>query len=116
LDGKALFTEMLLLYTATHSDMEDSLLPVCSQGKEEAEPQRKRRKIKNDSDDGSSICKREATKKCRPLPVYQKPRPVVTKNFFAPLRAVPVEGVEECDETPYLDNNNEKGIHPPSYF
>jgi hypothetical protein len=44
LDGKALFTGMLQLYTATSREMEDSLLPECAQGKEEAEPHRKRRK------------------------------------------------------------------------
>jgi hypothetical protein len=100
LDGKLLFTGLLRLYTATHREMEESLLSECAQGIEEAEPHSKRRKRNNDSDDGSSISKREATEKCRPLPVYQKPRPVVTKNFFAPLRAVPMEGAEVCDETP----------------
>jgi hypothetical protein len=33
LGGKALFTGMLRLYTATHREMEDSLLPECAQGK-----------------------------------------------------------------------------------
>jgi hypothetical protein len=60
---------MLRLYTATHREMEDSLLPECAQGKEEAEPHRKRRKRNSDSDESSSINKREATEKCRPLPV-----------------------------------------------
>jgi hypothetical protein len=50
--------------------------------------------------------------KCRPLLVYQKPRPVVTKNFFAPLRVLPMEGAEVCDETPSSDNNVEKGKPP----
>jgi hypothetical protein len=50
---------------------------------------------------------------CTPLQVYQKPRPVVTKNFFAPLRAVPMEGEEVCDETPSSDNNLEKGRPSP---
>jgi hypothetical protein len=109
LDGKVLFTGMLRLYTATHREMKESLLPECAQGKEETEPHSKRRKRNNDSDYGSSVSKREATEKCRPLQVYQKPRPVVTKNFFAPLRAVPMEGAEVCDETPSSDNNLEKG-------
>jgi hypothetical protein len=60
---------------------------------------------KNDSDDSRSIIRRKATEKCRLLPVYQNPRPVVTYNFFAPLRSVPMEGTEVCDETPSLDNN-----------
>jgi hypothetical protein len=68
-DVKALFTGMLRLYTATHREMEDSLLPECAQGKEEAEPHSKRRKRKSDFDDGSSVSKREPTEKCRPLPV-----------------------------------------------
>jgi hypothetical protein len=93
--------------------MEDSLLPECAQGKEESEPHSKRRKSKNDFDDGSSISKREATEKYRPLLVYQKPRPVAKKNFFAPLRVVPIEGAEVCDETPSSDNNLEKGRPPP---
>jgi hypothetical protein len=93
--------------------MEDSLLPECAQGKEEAEPHSKRRKRNSDSDNGSSISKREATEKYRQLSVYQRPRPVVTNNFFAPLRAVPMEEAEMCDETPSLDNNLEKGRPPP---
>jgi hypothetical protein len=93
--------------------MEDSLLQECAQGKEEAVPHSKRRKRNSNSDDGSSISKREATEKCRPLPVYQKPRPVVTKNFFAPLRAIPMEGAEVCDEAPSSHNNLEKGRPPP---
>jgi hypothetical protein len=80
--------------------------------KEEAEPHSKRRKRNSDSDDGSSISKREATEKCRPLPVYQMPRPVVTKNFFAPLWAVPMKGAEVCDETSSSDNNLENGRPP----
>jgi hypothetical protein len=83
LDGKTLFMGMLQLYAAIHREMEDSLLPECAQGKEEAAPHSKLRKSNSDSDDGSSISKREATEKCRPLPVYQKTRPEVTKNFFA---------------------------------
>jgi hypothetical protein len=84
---------------------------VCTR-KKQAEPQSKRRKRNNDSDDGSSISKREATEKYTPLPVYQKRRPVVTKNYFAPLRAVPMQGEEVCDETPFLDNSLEKGRPP----
>jgi hypothetical protein len=93
--------------------MKESLLPECSQGKEEAEPHSKRRKRNNDSDDGSSISKREPTEKCRPLPVYQKPQPVIKTIFFAPLRAVPMEGAEVCDETPSSDNNFDNGRPPP---
>jgi hypothetical protein len=89
-------------YTQQHREMEESLLPECAQGKEETEPHSKRRKRNSD---GSSISKREATEKCRPLSVYQKPRPVVKENFFAPLRAVPMQGAEVCDETTSLDNN-----------
>jgi hypothetical protein len=37
---------------------------------------------------------------------------VVTKNFFAPLRAVLMEGAEVCDETPSSDNNLDKTDHP----
>jgi hypothetical protein len=39
-------------------------------------------------------------------------RPVVTKNLFAPLRAIPMEGAEMCGETPSSDNL-EKGRPPP---
>jgi hypothetical protein len=113
LDGKASFTGILRLYAAIHRETEESLLPECAQGKEEAEPHSKRRKRNSDCDDGSSISVREATEKCRPLPVYQKPRPVVTKNFFALLVAVPIEGAEVCDETPSSGNNLEKGRPPP---
>jgi hypothetical protein len=110
LDGKALFTGMLRLYAATHGEMEDSLLPECTQGKYEAAPHSKRRKPNSYSDHGSSISKREATEECRPLP---KPRPMVIKNFFAPRRAVPMEGVEMCGETPSSDNSLDKGRPPP---
>jgi hypothetical protein len=77
---------MLRLYAAIHKELKDRLLPECDQEKEEDAPHSRRRKRNSDSDDGSSIRKREATEKSRPLPVYQKPRLVVTKNFFAPLR------------------------------
>jgi hypothetical protein len=100
---------MLRLYAAIHREMEDSLLPECTQEKEEATPRNKRRKRNSDPDDGSSISKREATEKCRPLPVYQKPRSVVRNNFFDPLRAVPLVGAEVCGETPSSDNNLDKG-------
>jgi hypothetical protein len=46
LDGKALYTGMLRLYTATHREMEDRLLPECAQGKEEAAPRNTTKKIK----------------------------------------------------------------------
>jgi hypothetical protein len=49
LDGKALFTGMLRLYAAIHREMEDSLLSKCAQGKEEAVPHSKHRKINSDS-------------------------------------------------------------------
>jgi hypothetical protein len=98
LNGKALFTGMMRLYLAIHRELEDSLLPECAKGSEEDVPRSKRRKRNNDSDDGSSTGKREATDKSRSLPVYQKPRPVAIKNFFAPLRAVPMEGAEVSDE------------------
>jgi hypothetical protein len=38
---------------------------------------------------------------------------VVKKNFFAPLRAVSIEGAEVCGEPPSSDNNLEKGRLPP---
>jgi hypothetical protein len=38
---------------------------------------------------------------------------VVTKNAFAPLRAVPMQGAEVCGETPSSDNNLDKGRPPP---
>jgi hypothetical protein len=37
---------------------------------------------------------------------------VVTKNFFAPLRAVPMEGAEVCDEKPSSEHNLQKGRPP----
>jgi hypothetical protein len=37
---------------------------------------------------------------------------VVTENYFAPLRAVPMQGAEVCGETPSSDNNLEKGRPP----
>jgi hypothetical protein len=114
LDGKTLFTGMLRLYAAIQREMEDSLLPEYAQAKEEAAPRSKLRKRNSDSDDGSSISKKEATEKCRPLQVYQKPRPVLTSKFFPPLRAIPMEGAEVCDETPSSDNNLVKGRPPPT--
>jgi hypothetical protein len=38
---------------------------------------------------------------------------VVTKNYFAPLRAVPMEGVEVCEETPSSDKNLDKSRPTP---
>jgi hypothetical protein len=51
--------------------------------------------------------------KSRPLPVYQKPRPVAIKIFFAPLRAVPMEGAEVSDEASSSENTD-KGRPPPT--
>jgi hypothetical protein len=97
----------------THREMEDSLLPECAQRKEEAEPHSKGRKSNSDTDDGSSISKMEAREKCRPLPIYQRQRPVVRKNYYAPLMTVPMEGAEVCRETPFSDNSIEKCRPPP---
>jgi hypothetical protein len=85
---------MMRLYAAIHRELENSLLPECAKGSEEDVPHSKRRKRYSDSNDGSSTGKGEATDKSRPLPVYQKPRPVAIKNFFAPLRAVSMNGTE----------------------
>jgi hypothetical protein len=104
LDGKALFTGMMRLYAAIQRELVDSLLPECAKGSEEDVPHSKRRKRNSDSDEGSSTGKREATDKSRPLPVYQKSRPVAIKNFFAPLRAVPVEAAEVSDEASSSQN------------
>jgi hypothetical protein len=112
MDGKALFTGMMRLYAAIHRELEDSLLPVCAKKREEDVPRSKRRKRNSDSDDSSSTSKRDVTDKFRPLPVYQKPRPVATKNFFAPLRAVSMEGTEASDEGK-SSGNIDKGRPPP---
>jgi hypothetical protein len=112
LDGKALFTGMMRLYAAIHRELEDSLLPECAKGSEEDVPRSKRRKRNGESDDGSSTGKRKATDKSRPLSVYQKSRPVAIKNFFTPLRAVPMEGAEVSDEASYSENTD-KGRPPP---
>jgi hypothetical protein len=111
LNVKNLFNGMLPLHAASHREMDDSLLPECALGKEGPAPHSKRRKGNGDSDDCSSVSKR-GRQKCRPLPAYQKPRPVVTKNCFVPLRALSMEGAEVCDETPYSENNLEKGRQP----
>jgi hypothetical protein len=113
LDGKALFTGMLRLYATTHRELTESLLPECAQEKKRGRPRSRRRKRNSDSDDGS-ISKRKATDKPRQLPAYQKPRPVATKNYFAPLRAVPMEdaevnrllGVFSLRSTWFCDRNN----------
>jgi hypothetical protein len=55
------FTGMMRLYAAIHRELEDSLLPECAKGNEEDVPSSKRRKRHNDSDDGTSTGKREAT-------------------------------------------------------
>jgi hypothetical protein len=112
LDGKALFTGMMRLYAAIHRELEDSLLSECAKGSEEDVPRSKRPKRNNDSDNGSSIGKREATDKSRSLPVYQKPRPVAIKNVFVPLRVVPMEGAEVSDEASSSENID-KGRPPP---
>jgi hypothetical protein len=104
---------MLRLYAAIHKDMNDAPLPAETKGKEEVAPQSRCRKRNSDSDDSSSNGKKESTEISRPLPVYQKPRPVITKNFFAPLRAVPMDGEEKCDERKSSsDERLDKGRSP----
>jgi hypothetical protein len=105
---------MLRLYAAIHREIEDSLLLECDQGKEEAVPYSKCRERNSDYDDSSSISKREVMEKCRPLPVYQEPRPVVTQNFFALLRTVTMEDAEVCGKTPSSDNNLDKDRPRPT--
>jgi hypothetical protein len=104
LDGEALFTGMMRLYTAIHRELEDSLLQECDKGSEEDVPRSKRRKRNSDSDDSSSTSKRETMDKSRPLPDYQKLQPVVNKNPFTPLRAVSMDGTEASDEGQSSDN------------
>jgi hypothetical protein len=87
---------MVSLYATLNKEMRGSLLPECEQEKQKVVPHRKRRNGNSDSDDGSSISKKEEIENCEPLLFYKQPRPVVTKNFFAPLRAVPMEGAEVC--------------------
>jgi hypothetical protein len=87
LDGKALFTGMMRLYAAIHRELEDSLQPECAKASEEDVPRSKCRKGYSDSDDGSSTGKRKAMDKSRPLPVYQKPRPVAIR--ISSLRSGP---------------------------
>jgi hypothetical protein len=103
---------MMRLYAAIHRELEDSLLPECAKGSEEGVFHSKRRKRNSDSADGSSIGKGKATDKSRPLPVYHKPRPVAVKNFYAPFRAVPMEGAEISDEASSSENID-KGRPPP---
>jgi hypothetical protein len=94
--------------------MKDALLPDDAQEEEEVAPQSRRRKRDSKSDDGSSNSKKEVTEKCRPLPVYQKPRPVITKNFFAPLSPVPMEGEENATRANHLQTRvSTKVDHPP---
>jgi hypothetical protein len=103
---------MMRLYAAIHRELEDSLLPDCAKGSEEDVPRSKRRKRNNNSADGSSTGKGEATDKSRPLSAYQKPRPVATKNFYAPLRAVPMEVAEVSDEASSSENTDNGRPHP----
>jgi hypothetical protein len=112
LDGKALFTGMLRLYAAIHRELKESLLPECVKEKGEDAPHSRRRKRNSDSDD-ATISKREATDKSRQLPAYQKPRPVATKNYLTPLRAVPMEDAEVNAEDPTSDNHADKRQTPP---
>jgi hypothetical protein len=104
---------MLRLYAATHREIEDSLLPECAQVKEEAKPNSSHRKEIATLTTVEASVRGRRRKNIDSLPVYQKPRPLVRNNFFAPLMAVPMVGAEVCDETPYSDNNLEKEDHPP---
>jgi hypothetical protein len=83
-------------------------------GNEKVAPQSKRRERDSDTDDGSSVSKKEATEKSRPFPVYQKPRPVVTRDSFAPLTAVPMDGAEASNEGTSPTNETLDKGKPPS--
>jgi hypothetical protein len=67
LDGKTLFTRMLRLYAAMHREMKVTLQPEDKQGKFAS--QSKRRKRNSDSEDSSSVSKKEAPVKSRSIPV-----------------------------------------------
>ncbi|PNF27753.1 hypothetical protein B7P43_G12787, partial [Cryptotermes secundus] len=97
-----------------HRELVESLLPEPTQDTEDA-PHSRRRKRNSDSDDNgssSSSTKKEAKERSRPLLVYQKPRPVATKYFFAPLRSVPMDGAQS-GEGPSTEDNTGKGRPPP---
>jgi hypothetical protein len=52
----------------------------------------------SESDNESSVSKKEVPEKSRPLTVYQKPRPVVAGNSLPPLRAVLMDDEEASNE------------------
>jgi hypothetical protein len=96
-------------YTQQHTERWRTV-PCRSLAKEKRRlrPTAKGRKRNSESDDVSSVSKREKTEKFILLPVYQKPRPVVTKKFFAPPR------VRKCVTKHHLQTTIlKRADHPP---
>jgi hypothetical protein len=118
LDGKALFTAMLRLYTALHRELRHSVLPAEHKSTEEFREQRRRKR--NPSDD-----KAKKPKTSVPTPESRDPRlrpkgEVPTKNFFAPLRTAEmdlegtlVEGASETSHSETQQPVSSKAGRPP---
>jgi hypothetical protein len=97
-DCKALFTGMLRLYAAIHREKSDRVQAETNKVEEKVPTQSRRRKRYRDYEDDSSVSKKEAPEKSRPLPVYQNSRPVASRNFFVPLRIISMKGAEPSND------------------
>jgi hypothetical protein len=98
-----------------YTDMRGSLQPDRKDIEEQAATQNGRRKRGSDSEDDNNVSKKEAPE--RPLAVFHKSRLVATRNFFAPLRGIPMEsarpGNEGSSSTAHTKESPDKGTSPP---
>jgi hypothetical protein len=103
LEGKALFAAILRLYATTHKELCGSLLPVQEQEEPNEEFREQRRRKRNPSDEQPAVLKKTAGSipvKTSPTSVSSPPKVVVTRTFFAPLRAAEMETDPSTTENP----------------
>jgi hypothetical protein len=127
MDGKALFTAILRLYAATHTEMLSCLVKptkgVPAQDNDEEFREQKRRK-RVPSDQGNGEAKKTVVAAPTPRDARIKPQAEVpTKNYFAPLRSEmeverPVEegSTQKPDGIPQQESSSRSGRPPPSYL
>jgi hypothetical protein len=77
--------------------MEDSLLPECVQGKRRLSPTAN---VEKEIAILTTVAAEVRGRRLKNVDHHRSTKSLVTKNFFAPKRAVTMEGEEVCGETP----------------
>jgi hypothetical protein len=117
LEGKPLFTALLRLYAATHTELRESLLQERGQEKATEEFCEQRRRKRNPSDEQPAVLKKTAGSvpaKTSPTDVSSPPKAAVTRNFFVPFRVAEMDTESSTTEgSPCEESAGGKAGRPP---